>query len=303
MTKKHISLKSALILSIASTLALSACGNSASKNAQKTVPYEDIDPDFKISVTTDFESPTRISKAVFLPNLIAGWASQIVTIDTDGALLRTQMGTLKPVEFETGPYIDIHGLGRKGEPGVLLALTDDNRLQAFIESSDAGDFTRIPVSIPDIKIKRFCKTDDFVTPQFSVYTDKNEIVTLDIMVEENKQVTIHSNDTAEALNCYKDKLEFGLSNQTPDQNYLVINPNVKNPHLRLDSKAETKFLEIKDGLSIRGIKDPNSIAVTDINLGSTFSQGAILITDRDSARSVLIAWDYFTDVVNAEMPD
>ncbi len=303
MTKKYISLKSALTLSLASTILLSACRDSLPKDTQKIAPYQAVDPDFKIRATTDFESPTRISKSVFMPNLIAGWASQIILLDIDGALLRTQMGTLNPIQFETGPYIDLHGLGRKGEPGLLLALTDENRLQAFIESSDDGDFTRIPVSIPNIKIKRFCKTHDFITPSLNVYTETNDIVTLGITIEANKQVTLNSNDVPKTDMCHKNTLEFGPSDQTPDQTYLVISPNIKNPHLRLDTKTETKFVEIQDGLSIQGLKDPNSIAVTDINLGSAFNQGAILITDRDSPRSVLIAWDYFKKVVKSEMPN
>lgn len=283
------------ILFSCSLLLLFACSGGDNKTDIANTEYIYVDSDIKVRATNDFETPSKVTKATFVPNIIAGWATQLVMIDETGALLRTQMDRPVPEKFSDGPFTDIQGFGRKGQPGILLALSEIGRLQAFIEVSDDGDLKRIPVSQPNIAVKAFCQTSDFTAPTLQIQSAKGKTVSLDISVENNTQLilSLSKDNKAPKSSCAKDSVPLDASLNKS------LTPNPTGPHLIFKSGPETNVLEISDGLSIQGIADPDIIAITDANLGSTFNKGALLVTDANSNRIVLIARDYLIDVLEA----
>lgn len=290
-----IKINAAKILLPYSLLLLVACGASDKSTESTQSQYTDVAADIEVRATNDFNAPSKIKAATFVPNIIAGWATQLVLIDESGALLRTQMDKPLPKAFTDGPFTAIQGLGRKGQPGILIALSDTGTLQAFIEVSDDGAFKRIPVSSPDLSIKSFCRATDYTQPVLKIMSTKGKVIDLDISVEDNAQLilAISAKSAAKNSECLSDSVLLGTALNKS------LTPNLNGPHLILKSETENQILQISDGLSIRGIEDPDVIALTDTNLGSTFNKGALLVTDSESTRVVLIARDYLIDVINA----
>jgi len=112
--------------------------------------------DITLEATTDFETPAKIIRASFVPNLTASWVSQIIMVDENGDLHRTVTSGLKSQPLQKGTYIDVFGVTRKQAAGAFLALKDDGSVDAFIEIDDAGNFKPIPLSRASTPIRSFC---------------------------------------------------------------------------------------------------------------------------------------------------
>lgn len=273
------------------SLSLSGCQDRLAKEATQDTVFIDVASDIQVSATTDFENPGHIVAATFVPNLVAGWATQLVLMNEDGALSRTQMDRPAPQIFAPGPYKDIQGYGRNMAAGVLIALTEDGSIGAFIEVSDKGDFKALPVSAPTLKVSQFCASSDFTAPRLVVETQAGALEAFSIVVENEAQLTLSRlNETVET-ECDAKSLAFG------GESAGTLSTNPTGPHLLYTTSGAKSVIEIKDGLSIRGIKNPDVLLLTDRNLGSAFTNGALVVTDTDSNRVVLIAQDFLRDEI------
>jgi len=83
---------------------------------------------------------------------VASWLGTLAMITDSGQLLITNIEGKKAKPQSGGPYKDVIGANRKGQPALFFALTESGELRAFIEADDNGNFKALPISSCRIRV-------------------------------------------------------------------------------------------------------------------------------------------------------
>jgi hypothetical protein len=133
---------------------VAGCGKTYSSNV-------DLDsvPVTEIVATHAFETESKITDLVFVPNDVAPWLGRLVSIDLAGNIYTTDIEGRSPDKTGSNKYRALIGLNRSQAAGVFLTINTSGKLEAFIESNDDGQFSAMRTSGPAIDIDTFCATD------------------------------------------------------------------------------------------------------------------------------------------------
>ena len=304
-----------LALLLTASLSLSACQTGEKPAAVSTQP-----PAASITVTADINTGIRTKHITVIPNDVAPWLSQIILLDTSGDLYRTALdsGKAKPLNAKAKDAI---GLMRRKAPGVLLTLSDGGTLSAFIESNDEGDLSPLAVSSPNSTLSGFCHGEK--APDGTVYaiTNDSHLVSLAVLVEDNQHIHLSETQSvklnSQPLGClgfknepllrYEDKLSSPSNNNqgfpmnldgtqqlalvSVEDSTTVLKPLGNNPNLGvfLTSKDEPFSISVQGGLSTEGLSQMNAAYMYVDSLGGVFRDGALILSDANSDRLVMIS--------------
>lgn len=273
------------------TAILTACGSPQIESADSKSSSA---ADIIVRATSDLEAPASIVEVTFVPNSVATWLGHIIMIDKNADLYRSTTDS-KVKLIDEGDYKSVFGIARVKQPGVFLAVTKSGSLKAFIESDDDGNFKALPISInPDTRLTKFCQNavpsqnklwalnKDGAVKGFNVVVTDNASVALEPLAKDI--IGNNKNSTTCAALTYDADKSLTLDKTTP--------------HLLMSAGEESKTISITNGLSIRGISNPGYVGITTANMGSVYSGGVILTSEKNSGRIVLIARDYFVGAVS-----
>lgn len=278
-------MKLRLITFAAIAAILTACGNPQTKGAAKSnLPAADI----TVNSTSELSAPAPIILATFVPNSVASWLGHIIMIDEDGNLHRSTTDSQTHL-IEKGNFTSAIGLGRIKKPGVFLAVNKKGTLKAFIEADNDGNFKLIPVSINDgTRLTGFCQNSTPSPNSIWAVNSSGDVAQYNVLITDNASIAIEPIETSvEREAC---------TPLTYDEDQ-SISVDSSARLLTVEAQSQTKTVSINSGLSIAGISNPAYVGATTANMGSVFREGVILINEKKSGRIVLIARDYFKDVV------
>ena len=123
---------------ISATLIMTSCTKPT--EATKELPI------VEMVATHAFDTKTQITALTFIPNNVAPWLGRIIMLDENQHLFSTDIEGRTPLAVNSKTYTDIAGLFRKNAAGVFLAIGENGKLEAFIQSDDAGNFKSLPIS-------------------------------------------------------------------------------------------------------------------------------------------------------------
>jgi len=275
-------------LVLAACLTLISCQSEPNSSAKASKAIQKTDPaDMELRATSDLLAPAPIKQLSFVPNNVASWLGHIIMVDANGDLHRATTNS-QVIAVKQGNYVDVIGLDRPNKAGAFLALTQDKKVHAFIETDNEGNFKSIPVTQAKTSIESFCQSNDAPENQLWARTQKGEIAAYDITFpEESSAVLIHKPDVADKNACEPLTLKSdGLT--------LAVKPN--SPFLHFDDKKA----EIVKGLSIEGMTTPGYAALTHENMGSVFADGILIAADSETGRLTFIARSYIMKTMAGE---
>ncbi len=281
------------------TFGLPACSDKTSETAAMT-ETKDL-PTIDMVATHAIEVDMPVAQLTFVPNSVAPWLGRIILLDDNGKLYSTDIEGRDPKPVGNGKYIDIFGLAREAAPGVFLAINTDNKIEAFIETSDEGDFSPMGFSGETIKARAFCTQKQPAENQISLLTSYGEYMTLDLNITDShlsQEILSARSNSRKPSVC-----KFGFpaivlgskdyAIQKSDLSGLFISysppmkPNQKLPVL------ESYRANINDGLSVRGLEHVKFIATTQANYGGgAYADGVLALVDKDENRIVFISLSY-----------
>jgi len=312
--------------------ALVALGAIALTNCQDNPPAIDSNTAATVTVevvaTIELETPDRIVDAAFAPDNIAKWKSEILLLSDAGTLYRATTNDTK-ISTVDGQFSDITGLDMGENRVGFLGLKPDGQLTAYQRNSETESFEKTLFSGPDQAYTRLC-TGSVVNPQKiwalkgdnaleELSIDVSDTGHIDVSVTANQKAptrTLHCASAADGQISVQDQksgktklLQDGkwmsLSKNTETGPYSLISStdsstllsaSANSGNLSLINDGHIQDVSIVDGLGISGMPKPGLALATDINLGSTFSEGAVLVADAETGRIILIAKPYFEDI-------
>ena len=266
--------------------------------------------------TSSIDTEVPVAQLTFVPNSVAPWLGRIILLDETGHLYSTDINGHTPKPVGTGTYIDIFGLARDKAAGVFLAITKDNKIQAFIESDDDGNFSPMIYSGEDIDAKGFCLALSPSDKHAKVLTNKSKYQYLDLTINGNALSQTKSKTSKAPKNTVDCAMESTLGNtnwfsQTVKKGQkkthrgaarLQVNEIVQyfaQPYaaqgLYLSSPQDNNPFNIiiKNGLSIRGLNHVKYITSTKSNYGAGgYNTGVLALVDADANRIVFISLSY-----------
>ena len=244
-------------------------------------------PDIILRATSDFQTPSPIKAASFVPNSVASWLGHIILLDEKGTLHRATTDSTETDIVALGKYADVIGLAREQQSGVFLALTPQGQIKAFVQTDNEGNFGPMAVSTGELNVERFCATASPVTDSFWVRTIAQTSEKLSIETFEDTSVTLTK---IEADEVEIDPCEANNALSLSDS--FTIKPDTVSNWLTLSSVEETMSLAVTNGLSIGQVNNAGFVTVTTANMGSVYNEGALLIAEKDEGRLVLISRAY-----------
>lgn len=305
------------------SLALFACTDAGDHDI--AVPV-DTSNTFTLRATGDISSPAAMIQAAFLPNPVASMGAgfalnlpgDILLLSDNGDIWRTTTEGEKPELIAEGDFTDITGYSPDGAPGVILALTGTGSLTAFVKNEDGSEVRRLAVSQGGTAIKAFCKgvdtvigTDGKLHKLTGAVSDNTVIEiaaqamdskisnastchgggTLDLLVSTEKRDTQHWQLISDG-DVSPVKTAKGLTSLSPlnSDTYIGLDQANGSP-LIMKENAVAKLI-IEDGLSIRGLDQAAFVTSTQAPMGTTFSNGLILLSDANEPRLVMISMEY-----------
>ena len=242
-------------------LLLVACADKSETQTEAEV-FDVSGAAIEIPVTSQIMLPEKGVAYTFVPNDAAQWLSHIIILSEDGDLYQATADSqdAKPIE---GPKAKaVIGLSRPGAAGVFFAINEDNTLQAYIESNDAGDFKALTDDLPDVNIIELCETSP----------------ALECELGENGQISAIETKAPASLVSSKGQHNLKMS----DNSIIVSEP---------ESSDVYTPVTITNGITILGVTNPQSVHTTSDNFGGPFNNGLVLVSDADEPRFVIISAD------------
>ena len=288
---------------IMSALLLTACSN----NSGKIQDLSDITA-LEITATHAIAIDESASGLSFVPNNVAPWLGRLILQNTDGSLSSTDIEGRATQSISNIKYSDIFGLARENASGVFLAInSENNSLDAFIESDDQGNFAPLSYSGNTLKSQTICSTESADEQTATILTNDNSLSSLSLNVAKDEtaksapveqsvisSLPAHENtrlcavsathtfayeqtDTQARLHTYfegnwsQTDISTDISNIFPltlnDTSYLLIVDNTDTYLFNADTQLVENKLVVKSGLSIRGLEKTKFIATTTHNFG------------------------------------
>ena len=301
-------MKKILCLSVgAAALLLTSCG----KKEVVVLPADTVG----LRITSEVPSALKAQRISVIPNDVAPWLSHILLL-SDGNLYRTTANGGKAQAVNGGRLKDIAGLMRKGEAGTVLTLTTDGKLTAMIEKDDEGRLARMNVSSKAESYDGFCQNAEAPTDTVTAFTGRT-LITLNIGYEGDDLMTVtetgRSNMSKAITSCFlsgetvyavaNDQLFAGgkeagnipkgvsalsgIAGKTaPTLLYVQGNTTLLSSR-EANPKTQRKVI-IQDGLRVIGSSEASNVFVTSNSLGSTFSEGAVIVQDATSERLIMV---------------
>lgn len=271
---------------IAAIAIFSACADQTSTEPKNL-------PIVEMVATHAFDTKTQISSLTFIPNNVAPWLGRIIMLDENQHLFSTDIEGRTPLVINPQAYKDVAGLFRKNAAGVFLAVNENNTLEAFVQSDDAGNFTSLPVSGTGIKTAQFCRSSQPSENKLQILALDGTIRELEISVLEN------------ILEFTETSTSQATQNNTCQENEGIVSTPLKlsgttyesraNGNLRIHQAdgANQYLLMINDGLSIQGLSAVDYINATTANYGGgAFKNGVIALIDNNKPRIVFVSLEY-----------
>ncbi|NNC37617.1 MAG: hypothetical protein HKO02_09175 [Hyphomonadaceae bacterium] len=142
-------------------------------------------PELEITATHAFDLEQSIKGISFVPNNVAPWLGRIVLENADLSLSSTDIEGRSPQLISERAYRQTYGLARENASGIFLAINDDtNKLEAFIEADDKGNFAPLSYSGDDVSAAAFCSTAGATQSFASVIIPQGGIKTLSLNIPE-----------------------------------------------------------------------------------------------------------------------
>ncbi len=275
----------------------------------------------KLSATHAIDTPAPVAALAFSPNDVASWLGAIAMVTDAGALLITDIEGVKPKPQSGGPFVDVIGANRDGQPALFLALTDTGELRPFIEADDEGNFKALPISNEAKEIAVLCKPADGLSDTLTVISAAGDITTLSAEIGASAVLR-----RAEALGKAKgasacvtagDQV-FTLSGNKlseADGKSVTVNAGVTGLAIfkaetatyiatskagsaamslyNADSLSPVGTFDIASGLSIGGLDGASGVwATSEAYGGSGFNAGVIALSDSNESRLVFMSKSY-----------
>ena len=307
-------MKSVILLS-AAALALTACSRAGDAPAAQQESQ-------KLSATHAIDTPAPVTALAFSPNDVASWLGAIAMITDSGQLLITNIEGIKPKPQSGGPFKDVIGANRDGQPALFFALTQTGELRAFVEADDEGNFKALPISSETQNTALLCKSAGGLTDALTVITAGGDIVTLATDIQSSavlrKAETLGKAENASAC-VVSGKQVFTLSGNKLSENggkSVKIDPTAGglaifnagsqsylatskpgNPALSLYSAGDLTragSFDIASGLSIGGLDGGAGgvWATSEAFGGSGFNAGVVALSDNNDSRLVIMSKSY-----------
>ena len=250
-------------------------------------------PTIEMVSTHAIDLDISVSKLTFVPNSTAAWLGRIILLDDAGHLYSTDIEGRAPKPVGTGKYLDILGLVREAASGVFLAITDDNKIEAFIESDDIGNFSQMIYSGAEIAILTFCPKDSSEDSQINVLTLNGKYKTMELNID-NGSIAQEVYDTIsppkQSSSCLWQYATIGDNLN----NFNVVEGKTSGLYFYQIAPSDREYnVNIKNGLSVRGVEHVKYIASTQSNYGGgAYANGVLALVDADEDRVVFISLSY-----------
>lgn len=231
-----------------------------------------------------------VSQLTFVPNSAAPWLGRIILLDDTGHLYSTDIEGRDPKPVGSNKYIDIFGLAREAAPGVFLAITDGNKIEAFIESDDEGNFSPMIYSGESIVAQALCLSQEPTPNYATVLTINGNLNTLDLNIQDThlEQIIL---DTAKASKKAKTCATEQQAQSEYKHTWAKDNRNLRAQSL-VENKPSNK-IKVTNGLSVRGLQNLKHVASTQSNYGGgAYANGVLALVDDDENRIVFISLSY-----------
>lgn len=239
-----------------------------------------------VSSTSEIYTTEPIDKISFVPNNVASWLGHLIMIDTKGSIFRASTSDRIAKLVSAGSYMDVIGTALKNKSGLFFTINNQGVIEAFIETTNSGDFTFLEnLSGPDGFMK-FCKTTRSDSKIIAIKNNgKFFQIIYDINEKDRSLITTEKEIKSSVSNCLtsKDVNLLGEYNLTLNDKLLELN----------GKKNNSIKLKISDGLSIRGTNYPSGVHLTNQNMGSVFNKGLIAVTLENESRVILLSLEYF----------
>ncbi|MEE9272741.1 MAG: hypothetical protein V3U57_05690 [Robiginitomaculum sp.] len=295
------------ILQIILALALNILIISCSKTKQEAPVPVNSAITVDITATHAIELAYPIKALTFLSNDTAPWLGQVIVLTEKGKLYSTGIEGNVVKAIGSRKYKDIFGLSRKNSAGVFLAITDNNTLEAFIESDDNGNFSAMTISGNAKNLTRFCTTSKPKSNSIKALTSNGSSIT-ELHFDITKLVIEQSELQEILLEAPIRGCSYDDDSYTPNANVFSINGepfslSTDKKHIVLNNAeaqdGEVYNLSIENGFSIQGLKSASFITLTTENFGGTaFKDGLVAMVDADRPkRIVFISLDYLNRTI------
>lgn len=276
-----------------------------------------------LKATHAFDTSALIKAAAFSPNDVASWLGAVAMVSEDGDLLVTNIEGKRPKALSGGPYSDVIGTTRTGEPALFLALTQAGDIRAFIEADNDGNFKAIPISGNTDKLAVICKRPAGVTDRLDAITADGKVISLSVKLADsaalrkssqlgaakNASHCVSSGETVYALSGTKlfkvgsadikinrDASGLALIN-SGEGNVLAVSHISGAPvtFYNADDLSPAGAFNIGPGLSIAGLSGARGVFATSAPFGgAAFNSGVLAFTDNDEDRIVILSQSYIT---------
>ena len=249
-------------------------------------------PTLEIVATHAIDTKSQITALTFVPNNVAPWLGRIILLDQDQHVFSTDIEGRSPLVITPKQYTDIAGIARENAAGIFFALTSEGKLEAFIQSDNAGNYMPISISGTAMDVKQFCKTPDQTSNSLTFLSKARHIINLEISVQ-NDVITLKQTASTKASKC--DTLTFPKIEYQgkADGDLLILGTGV--------NQSENYVASIQNGLSIIGMEDVDYFNMTTANYGGgAFKDGVISLIDQSEKRIVFISLDYVRRQIEAK---
>lgn len=250
-------------------------------------------PIVEMVATHAIDTKTQITALTFIPNNVAPWLGRIIMLDENEHLFSTDIEGRTPLAVNPKTYTGIAGLFRENAAGVFLAIGANGKLEAFIQSDDAGNFMSLPISGTGINTSQFCKSSVPIGGSIKLLSTDGRIIDLEISIADNVlEYTEASSSKAEKNDiCAANAGISTIQLKFTDAEYT----GKADGSLRVyqDGGPNHYTLKINDGLSIKGLEAIDYINATTANYGGgAFKDGVIALIDKNKPRIVFVSLEY-----------
>jgi len=305
-------------LALAAALSICALPACTDKSDQSNTVVESKDMQTIDMVATHaIDTEVSVAQLTFVPNSVAPWLGRVILLDDAGHLYSTDIEGRAPKPVGSGTYIDIFGLAREKAAGVFLAITADNKIEAFIESDDDGNFSPMIYSGDSIDAKGFCWAMAPAASSARVLSKRNEADKIALTIYDNRvEVIITGSEQLpkNASDCSYNILDYNVrivqSNFTGNshepktgngftgklgENHSILIPGEPSGLVAINTGGEVDGFQIniKNGLSVGGVEHVKYITSTKSNYGAGgYNTGVLALVDADANRIVFISLSY-----------
>ena len=315
-------MKYTLYISAVLAISLAACSGQKDTNIQvEALP---------IKATYAFEAKSNAAMIAASPNDVASWLGAVAVLGQDGTLSFSDIEANRS-NAVSGSYEQVIGFDRVKAPALFAAVNRNGNWRGFVESSDTFDFSPAAVvGAPD-------KSSIICAPTYGAAKDSLRAITgadlshYNISISTDGILSLSKGDThptklkgVKFCSTTRDGsiiagTDEGLSRIAPDGIGIAVAKTMFSSAAVLDEKillavskgrlfevdSETlevgRQLSIESGLSIGGIENVGKIYVTSAAFGGiAFNDGAVFVTDADSARVVVVSRRYFLSQLQPE---